>query len=177
MGKKLITNEGKTELLRLAFKREEAGGSFCFLALGGTGSEGAQGKLFKEVSGDNYSRVQTEVNDDQIKDKTFYQLPITWMFLSDRFDGYKIHNTLYRYNVQEGSNVSLSEFAIKGGYVITDNGDKMIEAKNKVSVKQIMKLVDKETNEETYLILNEENDTWERISKEEYDTIRGNSNG
>ncbi len=111
------------------------------------------------------------------KDKTFYQLPITWMFLSDRFDGYKIHNTLYRYNVQEGSNVSLSEFAIKGGYVITDNGDKMIEAKNKVSVKQIMKLVDKETNEETYLILNEENDTWERISKEEYDTIRGNSNG
>ncbi len=70
MGKKLITDEGKTELLRLAFKREEAGGSFCFLALGGTGSEGAQGKLFKEVSGDNYSRVQTEVNDDQIKDKT-----------------------------------------------------------------------------------------------------------
>ena len=67
MGNKLITDKGKTELLRLAFKREEAGGAFNFLALGGSNSAGAQGLKFAEVSGDNYHRVQTEV--EKLEDK------------------------------------------------------------------------------------------------------------
>ena len=62
MGNKLITDKGKTELLRLAFDSEEAGGAFKYLALGGNGSKGAQGEEFKEVSGPGYERVQTEID-------------------------------------------------------------------------------------------------------------------
>lgn len=68
MSNKLITNAGKTELLRLGFKAQEASGAFSFIALGGSSSEGAQGKTFAEVSGDNYERVETTV--DSLEDKT-----------------------------------------------------------------------------------------------------------
>ena len=67
MGNKLITDEGKNELLRLAFKREEAGGAFNFIALGGVNSKGAQGEIFSEVQGSNYSRVQAETDTDHNK--------------------------------------------------------------------------------------------------------------
>ncbi len=66
--KKLITDDGKTELLRLGFKSEEAGGSFSFLALGGPNSTGAQDENFVEVSGSGYQRVQTVI--DSLEDKT-----------------------------------------------------------------------------------------------------------
>lgn len=68
MSNKLITDAGKTELLRLGFKAQEAGGAFSFLALGGDSSTGAQGQKFAEVSGDNYERVETTV--DSLEDKT-----------------------------------------------------------------------------------------------------------
>lgn len=67
MGKKLITDAGKTELLRLAFQSEEAGGAFKFIALGGANSKGAQGEGFVEVSGDNYERVETTAETPQNK--------------------------------------------------------------------------------------------------------------
>ena len=53
------------------------------------------------------------------RDKTFYDLPVSWLFDTESFDGYKIHNILYRYNIQEGSNISLSNFLIKSGYILT----------------------------------------------------------
>ena len=60
---------------------------------------------------------------DKIKrDRTFYKLPKTWYFY-DEFDGYKIHNTLYRYNIQDNSNVLLSNFMIKHGYNLRDGGE------------------------------------------------------
>lgn len=52
------------------------------------------------------------------RDKVFYNLPTTWLFDTESFDGYKIHNILYRYNVQEGSNISLSDLLIKSGYIL-----------------------------------------------------------
>ena len=36
------------------------------------------------------------------------------------FDGYKIHYTLYRYNIEHNSNTSLSNFVIKSGYSLGD---------------------------------------------------------
>lgn len=52
----------------------------------------------------------------------FNKLPIKWNLEDD--DTYKIHYTLYRYNVQDGNNVSLSNFLMKSGYKIwSDNND------------------------------------------------------
>lgn len=50
--------------------------------------------------------------------KTFYKLPAKWIFNKEDDEGYKIHYILYRYNIQEGNNVSLSNFSIKNGYNI-----------------------------------------------------------
>ena len=61
MSKKVITDEGKTELLRLGFKSEEAGGAFTFMGLGDDSSKGAQGGAWHEISSSDYHRVQTEV--------------------------------------------------------------------------------------------------------------------
>lgn len=63
MGNKLITDKGKTELLRLGFVSEEAGGAFQYMALGGNSSEGAQGGQFAEVSGSGYERVKTVLDE------------------------------------------------------------------------------------------------------------------
>ena len=68
MSNKLITDAGKTELLRLGFKAQEAGGAFSFLALGGSSSTGAQGKQFAEIADGTYERVETEV--ENLEDKT-----------------------------------------------------------------------------------------------------------
>ena len=54
------------------------------------------------------------------RNNMFYSLPTTWIFDTENFDGYKIHNIFYRYNIQEGSNASLSNFLIKSGYSISD---------------------------------------------------------
>ena len=80
MGKKLITDAGKTELLRLAFQSEEAGGAFKFIALGGENSKGAQGETFVEVSGDNYSRVVTST--DSVENK---QITISGIFQEENY--------------------------------------------------------------------------------------------
>ena len=80
MGKKLITDAGKTELLRLAFQSEEAGGAFKFIALGGENSKGAQGETFVEVSGNNYSRVVTST--DSVENK---QITISGIFQEENY--------------------------------------------------------------------------------------------
>ena len=61
MGKKISTDIGKSELLRLGFTSEEEGGAFKFLALGKSSSTGAQDGNFDEIGiGDSgYSRVET----------------------------------------------------------------------------------------------------------------------
>lgn len=79
MSNKIITDEGKTELLRLAFNREEAGGAFSYLALGGADSTGAQDLAFKEVSGDNYERVSTNA---ELQNKT---ITITGTFEEENY--------------------------------------------------------------------------------------------
>lgn len=80
MGKKLITDAGKTELLRLAFQSEEAGGAFKFIALGGENSKGAQGETFVEVNGYNYSRVVTST--DSVENK---QITISGIFQEENY--------------------------------------------------------------------------------------------
>lgn len=79
MGNKLITDAGKTELLRLGFSREEAGGAFKYIALGGANSQGSTGGEFKEVSGSNYERVKTEAD---VKNKT---ITITGTFNEENY--------------------------------------------------------------------------------------------
>lgn len=49
----------------------------------------------------------------------------------------------------------------------------MIEVNNIVSVQQIMKIVDNKTGEISYLIVDEDNQEWKQLSKEEYKQIRG----
>lgn len=68
MAKTLITDEGKTEVLRLAFKNDDARGAFDYIALGGSNSAGAQNKEFVEVTESSYERVQTNV--ESLDDKT-----------------------------------------------------------------------------------------------------------
>lgn len=63
MGNKLITDKGKTELLRLGFVdgNQQA---FSYLALGSGDSEGAQGNTFVEVTSNNYQRVPTSLEEN-----------------------------------------------------------------------------------------------------------------
>lgn len=68
MAATLITDEGKTEVLRLAFKNDDAHGAFNYMALGGSSSAGAQGGEFVEVTGNSYYREETEV--EQLEDKS-----------------------------------------------------------------------------------------------------------
>lgn len=80
MGNKLITDAGKSELLRLGFASEQEGGAFKFLALGGEASTGAQGETFDEISSsDGYERVQTEI---EINDKS---INITGTFSEENY--------------------------------------------------------------------------------------------
>lgn len=65
MGKKLITDEGKNELLRLGFKSGNKS-AFQYMALGSSDSKGAQGGKFVEVG----ERVKTKVNDPKNKEIT-----------------------------------------------------------------------------------------------------------
>ena len=52
--------------------------------------------------------------------ESYWFLPTTWRLDLSVYDGYKIYNNLYRYNVQDGSNVSLSNLNIKNGYYLID---------------------------------------------------------
>lgn len=69
MAETVITDEGKTEVLRLAFKNDDAHGAFDYMALGGINSAGAQGESFVEVTGNSYYREQTEVEESLNNDK------------------------------------------------------------------------------------------------------------
>ena len=60
----------------------------------------------------------------------FYNLPQTWHFNNDMFDGYKIHNIFYKFNIQDGSNAILSNFVIKNGYAITDENQLIQQSTN-----------------------------------------------
>lgn len=60
---KLITDKGKTELLRLGFI-DGSQQAFSYLALGGGDSEGAQGNAFAEVTSYNYERVPTTLEEE-----------------------------------------------------------------------------------------------------------------
>lgn len=68
MAETIITDDGKTEVLRLAFKNDDTHGAFNYMALGGADSAGAQKKEFKEVTGNSYTREETEV--EVLDDKT-----------------------------------------------------------------------------------------------------------
>ena len=52
--------------------------------------------------------------------------------------------------------------------------EKMINLNNKVSIQQVMKMINNKTGEITYLVMNE--DKWVKISQDQYDKIRGNKN-
>lgn len=52
--------------------------------------------------------------------ESYWFLPTTWRLDLSVYDSYKIYNNLYRYNVQDGSNVSLSNLNIKNGYYLID---------------------------------------------------------
>ncbi len=49
----------------------------------------------------------------------------------------------------------------------------MIEVNNKLSIQQVVKVTDNKTNEESYLILDNTNNIWKKITKKEYDKLRG----
>lgn len=53
----------------------------------------------------------------------------------------------------------------------------MIKISNDVTIKQIMEVVNNETGEVSYLIMNDNDDEWRTITKDEYNKIRGNKDG
>lgn len=50
----------------------------------------------------------------------------------------------------------------------------MINLNNKVSIQQVMKMINNKTGKITYLVMDE--DKWVKISQDQYDKIRGNKN-
>lgn len=69
MAKTVITDKGKTEVLRLAFSSEDSYGAFKYMALGGNNSSGSQQDgIFVEVTDSSYNRV--EVQQDSLDDKS-----------------------------------------------------------------------------------------------------------
>lgn len=52
----------------------------------------------------------------------------------------------------------------------------MISLNNKVSVQQVVKMINKKTGEISYLIMNEDNNEWKKIDENQYNKIRGNIN-
>lgn len=61
MAETVITDDGKTEVLRLAFVNDDAHAAFNYMALGGSNSAGAQNKDFIEISDASYYREETQV--------------------------------------------------------------------------------------------------------------------
>ena len=74
MANKLVTDRGKTELLRLGFVDDDSRGAFNYLALGSGDSKGAQGGTFVEVNGENYERVETTIESDIIGEEKEIQI-------------------------------------------------------------------------------------------------------
>ena len=53
----------------------------------------------------------------------------------------------------------------------------MIEISNKIKIQQIIEVIDNDTNEVSYLIMDDEGNEWKRITQAEYNKIRGCNNG
>ena len=52
----------------------------------------------------------------------------------------------------------------------------MIEINNTVSIQQIAKTTNNKTGEIHYLILDEDNQEWKKLTEKEYNQLRGNLN-
>ncbi len=53
----------------------------------------------------------------------------------------------------------------------------MIEISNKIKIQQIIEVINNDTNEISYLIMNDTDKEWKHITQEEYNNIRGYNNG
>lgn len=53
----------------------------------------------------------------------------------------------------------------------------MIKISNDVTIKQIMEVINNETGEVSYLIMDDNDNRWRTITKDEYNKIRGNKDG
>lgn len=53
----------------------------------------------------------------------------------------------------------------------------MIKISNDVTIKQIMEVINNETGEVSYLIMDDNDNGWRTITKDEYNKIRGNKDG
>ena len=53
----------------------------------------------------------------------------------------------------------------------------MIKISNDVTIKQIMEVINNETDEVSYLIMDDNDNGWRTITKDEYNKIRGNRDG
>lgn len=67
MADSVITDNGKTEALRLIFVNDNAHGAFSYMALGGANSQGAKGQNFVEVMDNSYHRVETKKETNENK--------------------------------------------------------------------------------------------------------------
>lgn len=67
MGKKIITDAGKNELLRLGFASGSRG-PFNYMALGTDDSKGSQGGKFVEINTSGYQRVETTIEEPTNKE-------------------------------------------------------------------------------------------------------------
>ena len=83
MGNKIITDKGKTELLRIGFV-DGTQSAFNYLALGSGDSEGAQGGTFVEVTSNGYERVPTTLEADIIGDEK--QITISGVFEENNYN-------------------------------------------------------------------------------------------
>lgn len=68
MANTIITDDGKTEILRLAFANDDAHAAFNYMALGGSTSAGAQQRDFVEITDASYYREETQV--ESLNDKS-----------------------------------------------------------------------------------------------------------
>lgn len=53
----------------------------------------------------------------------------------------------------------------------------MIEISNNVKIQQIIEVTNNETNEISYLMMDDEGNEWKHITQTEYNKIRGCNNG
>lgn len=84
MGNKLITDKGKTELLRIGFTNGASNG-FTYLALGDGDSKAAQNgsSAWHELSGEGYQRVPTTLEQPLTDDSK--QIAISGVFTEDNY--------------------------------------------------------------------------------------------
>ena len=82
MGNKLITDKGKSTLLKIGFTSGNHNG-FTYLALGSGDSKASQGGQWDEINGEGYHRVPTTLEQDF--DETAKQIAISGVFTEDNY--------------------------------------------------------------------------------------------